>query len=256
MRTTGTSSMGFSLCGVKPTIIAAAIVIGGSSLCAQQTAAPSASAQPQTKNEMRAAMVWKRFEYVCEGNAKVTVYLRDQTAKVRYGEKQYLMKQTMSADGNRYSDGKVVWWGRGNGGFLQEDKPNGNGEMLVKDCKLVEQSSTQPSAGGVVTGTVTYLQRMALPASAEIVVQLVDVSAADMPATVIAEQKIAAGGKQVPIPFELKFDPVKIGAKHTYSVSAKITVDGQLRFISDKPYPVVTRGNGMKTEVVVRPVAK
>ena len=38
------------------------------------------------------------------------------------------MKQTMSADGNRYSDGKVVWWGKGNGGFLQEDTPDGRRE--------------------------------------------------------------------------------------------------------------------------------
>lgn len=255
MRTTGPSSTGFSLCGVKLSLVVVAIGIGGSAVCAQQPAAPAANAQSQTKSEMRPAMVWKRFEYACEGNAKVIVYLRDQTAKVRYGDTQYLMKQTMSADGNRYSDGKVVWWGKGNGGFLQEDKRDGNREMLVKDCKLVEQSSTKPTAGGVVTGTVTYLQRMALPPTAEILLQLVDVSVADMPATAIAEQKISTGGKRVPIPFELKFDPAKIDAKHRYAVSARISVDGRLRFASEQAYPVLTQGGpSTGVEIVLKAV--
>jgi hypothetical protein len=52
------------------------------------------STAQQPTNEVRKAMVWKRFQYVCQGNAKVTVYLRDELAKVRYEDKQYLMKQT------------------------------------------------------------------------------------------------------------------------------------------------------------------
>jgi putative lipoprotein len=203
--------------------------------------------------EIRKAMVWKRFEYLCDGNAKVIVYLREQTAKVRYADKQYLMKQTVSADGNRYSDGKLVWWGKGNGGFLQQDTPDGNGAMLVKDCTLVEPEKPDP---GVVSGTVTYLQRMALPPTAVVEVKLQDVSKADTPATVIAEQKITTGGKQVPIAFELKYDPAKIEGKHRYAVSARILFDGQLRFTSDKAYPVL--GDGVSTsgvEIVVKQVS-
>jgi len=217
---------------------------------AAQQAPPAAAAQPPTA-EIRKAMVWKRFEYACDGNAKVIVYLRDQTAKVRYQDTQYLMKQTVSADGNRYSDGKVVWWGKGNGGFLQEDKPDGDGAMLVKDCKLVEPVKQNPA---VVSGTVTYLQRIALPPVAVIDVKLQEVSEADAPATVIAEQKITTEGKQVPIPFELKFDPAKIEAKHRYTVSARIEVGGQLRFISDKAYPVLGEGSSASgVEIVVKP---
>ena len=119
----------------------------------------------------------------------------------------YLMKQTVSADGNRYSDGQVVWWGKGRGGFLQEDAPDGNGAMLAKDCKQVQPEGANPFT---VTGTVTYLQRMALPPSAVIEVKFQDVFRADAPATVIAEQKITAEGKQVPIPFELRYEPTRI----------------------------------------------
>jgi len=167
------------------------------------------------------------------------------------------MRQVSSADGGRYSDGKVVWWGVGNGGFLQEDSPDGNGAMIVKDCKLdkpMNGEAAQSSGAGSVTGRVTYLQRMALPPSAVVQVQLLDVSLADAPSKLITEEKITLGDRQVPVPFELKFDPAAIDPKHAYSVSAKIMVDGELRFISDQSHQVLTRGNPNKVEIVVKQV--
>jgi len=97
-----------------------------------------AGAQAESHNNVRPAVKWSKSDYACEGGAKVTVYLHDPMAKVRYGDKVYLMKQTQSADGNRYSDGKVVWWGKGEGGFLQEDTPEWNGKMILEGCKLVK----------------------------------------------------------------------------------------------------------------------
>jgi uncharacterized lipoprotein YbaY len=232
--------------------IAFAVVMTG--LVSQQREAPQATAQ-QPPNEMRKAIPWKRFEYSCDGDAKVTVYLREAMAKIRYQDKQYLMKQTLSADGNRYSDGKVVWWGKGNGGFLQEDRPDGTGGMIVKNCKLVELPNGQLAGAGKVNGAVTYLQRVALSPAAVIEVKLQDVSRADAAAIVIAEQKFAADGKQVPLPFELKFDPAKIDAKHRYTVSARITLDGELRFVSDQAYAVVTQGNpSTGVDILLKPV--
>lgn len=99
--------------------------------------APAApTAREQGQKEVRPAIKWTRYEYACEGGARLSVYLHDPTAKVEYKGHQYLMRRTRSADGNRYSDGKVAWWGKGEGGFLQEDTTDGNGKMIVKDCKL------------------------------------------------------------------------------------------------------------------------
>lgn len=81
-------------------------------------------------------MKWKRFDYTCEDSAKVAVYLHNNTAKVRTQEHIYMMRQTPSADGNRYSDGKVLWWGKGDTGSLQEDTPDGKGKILVNGCVL------------------------------------------------------------------------------------------------------------------------
>ena len=219
-------------------------------ICAQDSGAGAPPAQTADHNNMRKAIRWKAFEYTCDGGAKLTAYLSDTLAKIRFADKVYLMHQTESADGNRYSDGKVVWWGKGNGGFLQEDAPDGNGKMIVQGCKLDE-----PLNGSAVTGTVSYFQRMALPPSAVIQVQLLDVSLADAPAKIIAEQSIPVGSRQVPIPFQLNYDARSIDEKHSYSVSAKITIDGKLQFISDKSYPVITRGNPTKVDVILKQVS-
>lgn len=95
-----------------------------------------------------------------------------------------------------------------------------------------------------VTGTVAYRERIALNPSAEIVVQLLDVSRMDAPATVMAEQRIRANGKQVPIAFELDVDPARIDPRMRYNVSARILKDGQLLFITDRAYPVLTYREG------------
>ena len=203
---------------------------------------------------MKRAMEWKQFEYTCEGGAKLKVYLHNETVKVVFRDKVYLMRQTHSGSGTRYSDGNVVWWSKGNGGFLQVDVPDGNGDMIVKGCEL-----DQPlhSAAGLasLSGTVGYVVRMALPPSAIIEVKLQDVSRADTSATVIGEEKITVGERQVPVPFELKFDPATIDPQHAYSVSARILVDGQLRFISDRAYPVLTQGNPVHVELLLKPVS-
>jgi membrane-bound inhibitor of C-type lysozyme len=97
-------------------------------------AKPAATARPT--NNVRPAIKWKRSDYTCEAGAKLTVYLHDTVAKVRTQDHIYMMRQARSANGNRYSDGKILWWGRGDTGFLQEDTPDGDGKMLVKDCVL------------------------------------------------------------------------------------------------------------------------
>ena len=111
------------------------------SLNAQDTSTPhQATPAAQPTNTMRRAIEWKRFDYTCEKEAKLILYLRGQLIKVRFADKTYFMKQVSSADGARYSDGKVLWWGGGDGGFLQKDSPDSGGAMIVKGCKLDKPS--------------------------------------------------------------------------------------------------------------------
>lgn len=107
-----------------------------------------------------------------------------------------------------------------------------------------------------VTGTVTYQNRMTLPPNAVVEVTLADVSRAGAPAIVLASQAVVAGGRQVPIPFELVYDPTQIDPRYSYAVQARITVDGQLRYINTTRHGVITRDQPTQLEVMVEPTSR
>jgi len=90
---------------------------------------------------------------------------------------------------------------------------------------------------GSVDGEVFYLQRMALPPAATVKVTLQDVTLADAPAQILASQNGPIKG-QVPLPFHLTYDQKQVQPGHTYSVSARIEVDGKLLMISTERYTV------------------
>ena len=117
-------------------------------------------------------------------------------------------------------------------------------------------ASTSPSGTAVITGTISYLSRIALDPKAVIDVQLQDVSQADAPAKTIASQSIDANGQQVPIAFTLPYDPAVINAKNRYALAVRISVDGQLRFVNTTAIPVLTNGaRSTNLEVLVDPVS-
>ena len=117
--------------------------------------------------------------------------------------------------------------------------------LALAGCKAVE-----------LTGTVTYRERMALPADAVIRVAVEDVSSADAPSGVVASTVVTGGGRQVPIPFTIPLaDPKAIDSRHAYALRARIeSADGKLLFINDTRYPVITNGI-FKVQVVVKRVA-
>lgn len=117
--------------------------------------------------------------------------------------------------------------------------------------KPATKPTTQPINTVTVTGTVTYRPRIALPSHAVVKVSLQDVSRADAAAIVLDEQTIPTNGKQVPIPFTLKYDPSQIKPNHSYAVSARIVVDGKLHWISTTRNSVISRGNPTSNVTVV-----
>jgi putative lipoprotein len=106
-----------------------------------------------------------------------------------------------------------------------------------------------------VSGTVTYVEQIALDPASVITVRIEDVSVADAPSTVVAEQRIVAEGRQVPIPFDLPYDPAGIDPARIFSVSATIEDGGgKLLFVSDTRVPALTGGSPTQgLEVMVVP---
>jgi uncharacterized lipoprotein YbaY len=116
------------------------------------------------------------------------------------------------------------------------------------------QRSTIKSAETAVnvSGTVTYLQHIALPSDAVVHVILSDVTSSTKPIA-IAEQTISQPGPS-PILFEINYDSTTIDPEHTYSVQACIRADDQVRFVSIQPYPVITKGHTDKVQVTLASV--
>jgi putative lipoprotein len=117
---------------------------------------------------------------------------------------------------------------------------------------LAQGTANPTPTAPMITGTVTYLVRMALPADAAIDIRLEDVSRADAPATVVAENIFGAAGKQVPIPFQLPYSAKDIQPNHRYHVRARITLEGKLLFTTTHAYPVITGGAPTNVSLVLQ----
>ena len=92
---------------------------------------------------------------------------------------------------------------------------------------LLVLPSALPVAGAVqVKGTASYRERIALTPDAVFEAMLEDVSKADAPAMVGGSVRIDKPG-QVPIRFEIPFDPARIDQSRSYSVRARIMVGQQ-----------------------------
>jgi len=120
--------------------------------------------------------------------------------------------------------------------------------LIVAGCGPYHGTSPSHAA---VTGSVTYRERSALPPDAVVRVQLSDVSRQDAAAIPVAQATITPAGRQVPLPFELRFDPKAIDSTHTYAVRATIESGGQLIFTTTTVSTVITRGRPTHVDLVL-----
>jgi putative lipoprotein len=102
-----------------------------------------------------------------------------------------------------------------------------------------------------LSGTVTYGERITLPAGARITVRLSDVSLADAVAPVLAEAALSPATK-LPVRFRLAYDDSNITPGHSYALSAVIMAGDQMLFINDTHHPVFGEGPDATDITVVR----
>lgn len=106
---------------------------------------------------------------------------------------------------------------------------------------------------GVLTGDVFYRERLALRPDAVVTVRLEDVTRGTP--RLLGDQIIRARGQQVPIPFNIAYDPAHIAPDQRIVVTARIEDGrGQTLFASRAPVPVITGYNpssGVQVLVVI-----
>lgn len=202
-------------------------------MLALAAAAPVLAAEPV--NPIAQTAVEVRAQFICKDGERYDVLFRNPTklALVTVNGREVTLYQTPSPTGYRYVGGEVE---------LQVDdrkarfKPTGQPAV---DC-AVAPAQLVP---GVMTGTIAYRERSALPAGATATVELRDVSRADAAAPLLGTTTITPRGKQVPLYWLISFDPAKVDPAMRYSVSARITgADGKLLWVSDTAAPVLTDG--------------
>lgn len=103
----------------------------------------------------------------------------------------------------------------------------------------------------MLTGTVTYRERIALPPDSRVIVTISDVSLMDAPSVTIAQNQITTAGQQVPISFAVSYDRARIQPGRTYAVSARILDKrGQLAWITDTRNPLPPPGQSIELWLV------
>ena len=115
---------------------------------------------------------------------------------------------------------------------------------------------TQPAAlqENIVEGSIGIPEGGQLPADAVLRVELRDVSLMDVAAKRIAGQVIAPL-IAMPVDFAIAFDPDQIDARFSYSIFAQIRSGDRLLYVSDRSYPVLTRGHGSQVNLVLKAVS-
>ena len=121
------------------------------------------------------------------------------------------------------------------------------GLLVVAACTQTRPPKSELSA---VSGQITYRERMALPDTARVELQILDVTDEEADPTLVSEKLIEAPG-QVPIAFSIGYDPRAIDPNHTYALRAKIRVGDDLWFASSFDVRVLTGGNPTRVEVLL-----
>ena len=121
---------------------------------------------------------------------------------------------------------------------------------VIAVLALVAVGCEDSAVTATVTGSITYRERIALSPAAIVEVKLLDVSRADAPSVTIAKQTIRNPG-QVPIDFEIEYDPKDIDERLVYAVSVRIMEGDRLVFINDTSYGVLTRGRPSHVDMVL-----
>lgn len=103
-----------------------------------------------------------------------------------------------------------------------------------------------------VTGTLSYPPLpAALMERAIIYITLIDVSPLEDSSGSIISRVVIDNPLRSPIYFELKYNLSAIDRRHTYTVQAHIARRGKVILTHTSSYPVITRGNPYKVDIVL-----
>lgn len=92
-----------------------------------------------------------------------------------------------------------------------------------------------------LTGEITFAGDAAIPPGAVAEAQLYDHSLHDVASVLIASQTIPSP-ERFPIAFAVRYDPARIEERRTYGMQVSVKVAGELVYVNDTAFNVLTGG--------------
>lgn len=125
--------------------------------------------------------------------------------------------------------------------------------LLLGLCAVLSACSSDGglvrSSRPVISGTVNYQARVALPPTAVLTMRLMDITNAESP-VVLTERSFSNPGNP-PMNFELPYPFGGITAQRRYVIEARIEVEGRLRFYSMEAHAVTPQNAAEPHEIWV-----
>jgi uncharacterized lipoprotein YbaY len=105
--------------------------------------------------------------------------------------------------------------------------------FATMEVAFTQSATTDPPKPDPVTikGTLTYRQRIALPPDTNVVVELRDASMPEGP--VVGEHRFALNQRQVPVPFELTVDRMKLESGKPYAIRGAFFAGARAIWLSE-----------------------
>lgn len=124
---------------------------------------------------------------------------------------------------------------------------------------LIGCSDTSPNQAAesipnvnVVSGTITYRDKSALPDDALVTVVLADASESNQPAKILSQMIFPAGQNQVPFQFSLPYTQSQIINSKRIIVTGRIELNNQLLYSNSKVDEVLTNNKKEASIVLER----
>lgn len=205
----------------------------------------------------------ERLPYTCDNGSRIEISFsanldgRPQ-ATLHLADQAITLPQVPAASGALYRNETLRLHTKDERALFEDGK--GNSHDCQRGTNPPPTTATQAPAAASsfidITGSVSYLQRIALPADAVLIIRIQDTARANAPARRLAEQRIELAGQQVPIEFQTTIDRDLIGKRARVTVSARIESRGKLLFINDRSYPALTKGQPHHVQLQLKQVSR
>lgn len=137
--------------------------------------------------------------------------------------------------------------------FESRADADGNVMLLVQDHRsksLVNLPVQLESRMESVTGNIAFRDRVSVPDDAEVQVELREIVRLNAPVVTLASATITEI-RQIPIPFEIEYDPLDIDPRRDYMIHASINSGDRTLYSTTDQYPVITADHGNEVSIAV-----